>query len=193
METKIEKLRASIAYILIKDGEATSRQLSDKLVTNTTDVAIALKEMFDAGEVTRDLRWEPAGVSGGGGRTYAYRHKAANNTALTGGPPTAAEQARYVWLEGKKVARLTDALFDEVQRHGRDKATSMRFRGPDPATQDQRVAARQRGMALPAGQYITLDIEVFADAQNKFFALSAPNQRTIDYLLLWHPEFRVGN
>lgn len=191
MPTQIEKLRGSIADILIRDGEATPRQLSDKLNTDGTKVSIALKEMFDAGEVTREAKWEPSGTSGGGGKTFVYRH-ANTNKALTGAPPSPAELSRYVMLDGKRAARLTDGMYAQVQQHGRDKNSRMRITGPNPATQDQRVAARQRGMALPTGQYIELDIYLYKNDVEQCFGLVAPNKRTLDYLLLWHPEFRLN-
>ena len=187
-------LRGSIAYILLKDGEATPRQLSDKLGTDTTSVTVALKAMFDAHEVTREKIWDVS--SGIGGYTFKYRHKSAAPATLADVAPTAIEQARYVWLDGKKAGRLTDTMFAQVQRHGFDGESSIMVHGPNPATQDQRVAAKQRGMALPGNQYITLNIEVFKDKaedSQKYFGLIAPNKRTLDYLLLWHPEFRLGN
>lgn len=179
-------LRASIAHVLISEGEATARQLSGKLNTDGTTMAIALKEMYDAGEVDRQKVWVPHGNP-----EYRYTHKSAS-TKLTGAPPSPQELARYVFFEGKKVAQLTDAMMSQVNRHGLDKNIRMRITGPNPATQDQRDTARKNGMALPGSQFIELDIYKYeAPDKTTAYGLVAMNQRTVDHLLLWHPEFRI--
>ena len=184
-------IRSSIAYILIRDGEATPRQLSDKLATGTTSVAVALKAMYDAGEVDRKAVWDNS--SGQGGHTYSYWHKGAS-PALTGAPPSPVEMARYVLLDGKKVARLTDTMYEQVQRHGADNQSRLRIVGPDPATKEQRWSSRQKGIAIPLSQYIELDIILYKQmsGSEKAFGLIAPNKRTLDALLQWHPEFRLS-
>lgn len=186
------QLRASIAYILIRDGEATPRQLSDKLAVNTTDVAVALKEMYDANDVTREPYWDGSG--GVRAKTFIYAHRNADSVALTGKPPSAIEMARYVWLNGKQVGRLTDVMFQQVQRHGQSGEKTLRMFGPDPATLQQRQAARQQGMALPTRQHITLDIVEFKQPPDQtYYGLLVSNHRTLNALLDWHPEFRTGN
>ena len=185
MTNKIKQLRESIAYVLIKEGEASSNELARKLHTEATSVAVALKEMFDAGEVTRVQVWKNSK------RSFVYRHRSSDIPALTGTAHKAAELARYVTLDGKRVAKLTDDLLAQVQLHAKD-GSSMRFWGPDPATQQARNDARTKGMALPTRQHLTMDIVKYAaPAEPAVFGLSAPNKRTLDHFLLWHPEFKL--
>ncbi len=189
-ETSIEMMSRSIMYILTKDGEATARQLSDKLATNTTDVNTALAAMFAAKQVTREIVWMPSG------RTYKYKPVEAPPPPLIDKGQLPKELARYVTFKGKRVARLTEAMFDSVQSHGKSGYGSLRLRGPNPATDAERNTARQQGMALPIGQHITLDVNVIKDpagVEPSAYALEAPNQRTVEYLLLWHPQFKLGD
>lgn len=184
----MSSLQKSIEHILIQDGEATARQISDKLGTNTTDVQNALKALFDADKIVREKIWSGKYP----GNTYSYRHVNAP-LSLDAQKESAKERARYVTCQGKRVGRLTIAMFDQVQRHGRDNNREMRIKGPDPGTADQRSAAKSQGLVLPATQFIRLDILKLVDGDAFAYALDAPNPRTVTALLAWYPEFRLGD
>ena len=185
MQNKISKLRDSIAYILIKDGEAKVQELSGKLGSEGTSVAVALKAMFEAGEVTRIKVWR------GNKQLYVYRHMN-RAAAVIGAPPSPTELARYIMLDGRRAAKLSDQMLEQVKQHALDGRGTLRIRGPDPATKEMRAAAYQQKMALPTGQHVTFDIVKYASATETAYGLSAPNARTVEHFLKWYPEYKCS-
>lgn len=186
-ETVTEQLSKSILYLLASSGELTSRQLSDKLNTNTTDVAIALTSLYRDKMISRKVVWQALG-----GKQFVYSAMGGENR-LKIVAQTPAEKARYVMLQSQRVARLTDGMYAQVQRHGADRNTRMQINGPNPATNEERMRARNNGIAIPIGQYIYLDIVKYTDDNEpSAYGLEAPNRRTVDALLIWWPEFKLG-
>lgn len=108
-----------------------------------------------------------------------------------GGSGTPTEQSKFLWLDGKPVARINELVRGWAQSEGQSDHRSMRIAGPT-ATDAERHAARKRGMALPTRVYMTVNlVKVSACGEPDAWRCEVINPKNLDDYLRWFPQLSL--
>lgn len=97
---------------------------------------------------------------------------------------------RYLWHEGRKVARLSELVSLNAKGYGRQGYSEMKIDGPIP-TRNQRDAARGRGIALPVHVYMRVALKKVERDGQPVWLCELINPANLGIYLEWFPKMAL--